>query len=302
MIACNGLVEKLTAAQFKKLVKTDPAWASKLTGPVEITTYCNMTGSGITHLSPFLTFRGQILDGTAASFAGCKDLQVAEGCFDGCVNFSGSGIRKIGNLVIFQPGFHGIAANFFRCLSLTEARGTYPGAAIFAESGISRIGDLTITLPLGNGVAAQFDGCEHLRVAEGSFPGSVDFSNSGVERIGDLKITCSDNDGLAVLFEHCANLKTARGSYSGFASFDGSPVSRIEDFVVFRSAGNDCAIPDASFIDCPISWKDIKHACLLEIMKKRYHGIWEQAVDEMVSREISRNVAREALRDPGIEL
>ncbi len=42
----------MTTRQFRAAIDRDPAWAQKLTEPVEITDYCYMAGRGITHLSP----------------------------------------------------------------------------------------------------------------------------------------------------------------------------------------------------------------------------------------------------------
>ena len=60
---------KITAKKFKAAIKSDPAWALTLTEPVEITGYCNMGGSEISHLSPLLHFAGSNAKGDAASFA-----------------------------------------------------------------------------------------------------------------------------------------------------------------------------------------------------------------------------------------
>ncbi|MCP5543864.1 MAG: hypothetical protein H7A49_08150 [Akkermansiaceae bacterium] len=292
----------ITSAQFLKNVEADPSWAAKLSQPVKVTNFCNMEGTAITHLSPLLIFGGQSIDGTAASFANCQFLKTAEGVFDGAVYFDHSAITGIGELAVRQEDRNGMAASFNGCRRLKEARGTFAGAVRFSESGVAAIADLIITRATNSGVAAQFIGCKHLKEAKGTYYGSVNFSESGVESIGDLQIMLSDHDGLAALFEDCKKLRIARGYYSGFASFDRSSVSVIEDFVVSRSADDDCAIPEASFIGCPIRWKEIKLPCLLAIIKQRYHGIWEAAADTMVARENVRIKAREALYDPGIEL
>jgi hypothetical protein len=144
-------MHQITAEQFQQDVELDPAWASKLTEPVEITEFCELIDSDITHLSPLLHFTGRNYWGDGASFWGCKSLKVAEGTFQGCVNFSESGIEKIGNLTITKPKNDGDAAYFFRCKSLKVAEGTFPGYVGFAESGIEKIGNLAITSPNNDG-------------------------------------------------------------------------------------------------------------------------------------------------------
>jgi hypothetical protein len=151
---------KITARKFKAAIKRDPAWALTLTEPVEITGYCNMRGSAISHLSPLLHFAGTNAKGEAASFASCHHLKVAEGTFNGFVNFSDSGITRIGELNIVAPSECGFAADFFRCKALEKAEGTFPGCVDFALSGIKKIGDLTITHPHKNGIKAIFFGCD----------------------------------------------------------------------------------------------------------------------------------------------
>ena len=93
-------MKRITAKEFEHAVENDPAWASKLTEPVKITDYCHLYMSDISHLSPLLTFVGRDESGEVASFFDCPSLEVAEGCFDGHVDFSGSGITLIGDHLI----------------------------------------------------------------------------------------------------------------------------------------------------------------------------------------------------------
>jgi hypothetical protein len=58
-------MKQITSDDFRKAVELDPSWASKLTEPVEITNYCDMARSNITHLSPLLYFTGVDQDGDA---------------------------------------------------------------------------------------------------------------------------------------------------------------------------------------------------------------------------------------------
>jgi len=78
---------------------SDPAWASHLTESVEIIDYCKMFESNITYLSTFLHFSG-LEDGRSAAFIDCKQLKVAEGHFAGTAEFTGSGVTKIGDLIV----------------------------------------------------------------------------------------------------------------------------------------------------------------------------------------------------------
>lgn len=285
-VTCTGPLKKITATEFRHAVALDPSWAVKLIEPVEIIGFCNMERSKITHLSPLLIFSGRDENGTSANFTGCKHLNTAEGCFNGNVVFSASGVSEIGDLVIRQPDTKGRAVSFRECRNLKVATGSYPGSVDFGDSGIERIGHLVIKLQDTRGAAATFEQCEALRVAQGRFPGSVNFSKSGVDRIGDLRIARSDSDGLAALFEDCAKLQVARGRFPGFASFDRSGVQCIDDdFMVFRKAGDYIAWPNASFVECPLIWNKISNKCLSAIMLREYIGIWETAVDVMVARE-----------------
>lgn len=195
-------MKQITARKFKAAVKLDPAWALTLTEPVEITDYCNMTGSKISHLSQMLHFAGGNKEGDAASFACCHHLKVAEGTFNGFVNFSESGVEKIGNLQITAPNKKG-AASFSCCKNLKVAEGTFPGCVCFKESGITRIGELNITAPSAYGFAADFFCCKSLELAEGTFPGLVDFALSGIKKIGELTITQPHMNGIKAIFFGC---------------------------------------------------------------------------------------------------
>ena len=193
---------KITARKFKAVIKLDPAWALTLTEPVEITGYCNMSDSKITHLSPLLHFTGGNRGGDTATFARCHHLKVAEGSFDGFVNFSESGVEIIGNLQITVTNNRG-AASFSRCKHLKVAEGTFPGCVCFKESGITRIGALNIAAPSECGFAADFFHCKALKMAEGTFPGFVDFALSGVQQVRKLKITKPHRNGIKANFLCC---------------------------------------------------------------------------------------------------
>jgi len=195
-------MRKISAKEFKQSIKIDPAWAAGLTEPVEITDYCDMEGSKITHLSPLLHFSKRNHKGYAATFDGCNQLKVAEGRFAGWVDFSRSGVEKIGDLKISTPDKEGYAASFCECNALNTAEGTFPGYMDFSHSGIKRIGNLNITAS-EDGFAADFYGCKTLEIAEGTFPGHVDFENSGIKIVGKLVITAPNNDGIKANFLGC---------------------------------------------------------------------------------------------------
>ena len=74
-------MNKLTAIQFRQAVDLDPAWATTLTEPIEITDYCDMAGSGITHLSNLLSFTARDEKGRSADFSRCPNIIVAQGTF-----------------------------------------------------------------------------------------------------------------------------------------------------------------------------------------------------------------------------
>jgi len=153
-------MKTLTAGEFEAAVGLDPAWASKLTEPVEITDYCDMTGSKITHLSPLLHFKGKDEDGDSAAFWKCQSLKTAEGNFSGFVSFMNAGIQKIGSITCGKNK-KGNSADFYKCQSLKTAEGTFPGAVDFSHSGIEKIGELTCGKNL-NGMRADFQACPNL--------------------------------------------------------------------------------------------------------------------------------------------
>ena len=195
-------MKRITARNFKAAIKLNPAWASHLTEPVEITGYCNMSDSKITHLSPLLHFAGKNTKGDAASFSCCKSLKVAEGHFAGCVKFNESGVEMIGKLLVSSPNTDGFAAHFCHCENLKVAEGTFKGVVCFSHSGITQIRNLTTSADSESN-AAYFNECKDLKVAEGTFPGCVSFSGSGVKKVRKLAITEANCDGTKANFCGC---------------------------------------------------------------------------------------------------
>lgn len=135
-------MQKMTSSEFKEKIELDPAWASTITEPTEITDYCYMEGYSITHLSPLLHFTYKNSLGYSADFQNCQDLKIGEGNFAGLANFSISGIEEIGQLTCGKSTA-GNSANFQRCLSLKTGSGTYEGKAHFALSGIEKLENIT---------------------------------------------------------------------------------------------------------------------------------------------------------------
>ena len=157
-----------------------------LSEPIQVSGYCCMFESPISHLSPYLHFTGKDEFGKCANFVNCENLSVAEGAFGGEVDFSYSSITKIGNLTIKKAGKSGNAADFTSCNKLRVATGKFPGAVTFKGSRIQRVENLIIQSPNKLGLAAEFYFCKYLRHAEGYYPGHVCYSESGIQRIGDL--------------------------------------------------------------------------------------------------------------------
>jgi len=173
---------------------------------VEITGFCDMEGSKITHLSPLLHFTGRDEQGRTANFFHCEALTVAEGNFIGFVGFVSCSIQRIGKLTITAPSHGGMAAHFNDCKFLEVAEGVFPGYVRFNKCGIVKIGELTTEVNKA-GAAASFRACEKLKVAEGTFPGHVDFSGSGIEEIGDLKFAGTNPKKKTADFRGCRRLR-----------------------------------------------------------------------------------------------
>ena len=155
-------MKQITSAEFKQAVNIDPAWASTITKPIEITDYCDMPNSKITHLSPLLTFNGKNNDGDSANFSGCKNLKIATGNFKGYSSFSYSGIEKIENLNCGVDK-NGNSTFFSGCKNLRIATGNYEGAVDFSESGIEKIENLNCNKNISTH-SSHFGKCENLKM------------------------------------------------------------------------------------------------------------------------------------------
>ena len=108
-------MKKMTGEEFKKLIERNASWCKNLKEPIEVTTYVELGGSKITHLSPLLTFSGKDEIGWSASFFYCKNLKVATGTFKGFVNFTKSEIETIKDLTIREADVTSEKAYFYDC-------------------------------------------------------------------------------------------------------------------------------------------------------------------------------------------
>lgn len=234
-------MRSINAKQFKQFVNDDPAWASKLKGPVEIRTYANMDNSGITHLSPFLLFSGRDNEGNVASFRGCGKLEKAEGNFDGFVDFGVSYEELEVNLEAEggnQDSLKDIETNGNELDDKPEEIIDLPHAN---SVGIKEIGDLNILRPNDKGYAVDFSGCIHLNTYSGKYPGHVDIGHNdllrwtremsgGAEReeitIKDFEIYGENNKGLSCTI-HNSIIKKFSGKFGSAIRMVGTHVKDI---------------------------------------------------------------------------
>jgi len=144
--------ERISAEEFKRRTEENPSWAKNLTHPVVVYEYVSMINSRIKNLSRWLRFSGKNESGESANFCGSKDLENAEGTFDGSVDFSLSGVKKIGRLKVLgrylpmmgRESNECYSAYFYRCLNLRVLRGEYAYPVAAAESNISSLENLKI--------------------------------------------------------------------------------------------------------------------------------------------------------------
>lgn len=205
------LMKSITSKEFKKQIDLDPAWASKLTEPVEITDYCNMVGSEITHLSGLLHFTGEDHLGNCADFSRCASLEIAEGNFSGYVSFHASKIQKISNLNCGEDRT-GNSASFSGCQSLKIAEGNFSGCVSFFWSGIEKIGNLHC--------GRDADGNSTI-FPEGDSPGIADFPNSTIKRKEILNYD-QNSRGVCLNIRECENLARIPTSFHP-GEIDGDP-------------------------------------------------------------------------------
>lgn len=207
---------QITSEEFKAAIELDPAWASKLTEPVEIVDSCDASDSNISHLSPLLHFKRD------AFFAECHNLKKVEGNFAEYVNFYNAGIEEIDPNTVFGKNEGEESASYKNCLKLKIARGKYPGLVTYQHSGVEKIdptsefGESLISTWLGfngktfatktkPGMSADFSYCLKLKIGEGTYPNLVVFSGAGIEKIENLHVLKSAG-GRKIALNKCQNL------------------------------------------------------------------------------------------------
>lgn len=193
---------------LKDVLESDPYWLAKASAkePIVVTDYCDLSLSGIAALSPHVEFRGRNDAGRCAEFLACEQLKVAEGIFHGMVDFTQSGVERIGELTILQPDNTGNAARFRECLELKEARGNYPGFVNFGRSGIVKITDLKVMSQNQWRMSADFSECMNLKVARGYFDGPVSFKKSGIQEVKDIVVPYVGKDPAKIDLDDCNQL------------------------------------------------------------------------------------------------
>jgi hypothetical protein len=233
-------MKSITAKELKSLIEMDPSWARTLTEPIEITTYANLNNSKITHLSPYLHFSGKDKDGNAASFRGCTGLEVAEGVFDGFVDFGVDYDELELNLET-----KGGNEDTIDVIDQTRPEAQTPKEKELKEYkrgpeedpeedpeeepediielpyacpvGLKKIGDFKVLRPNNKGEAVDFSGALKLTTYEGTYPGHITIGHNdllrwmremsgGTERekivIKDLIITGENNKGLSCTIQN----------------------------------------------------------------------------------------------------
>jgi len=151
----------VSEGDLHKYITDDPAWCSKLTGPIRVAHAA--LPDNITHLSPLITFEDRI------DLSDRKRLKVATGKFLSGVTFANSGIEKIQNLEVGRRGFSS-SASFAECIHLKVAEGIFHGRVMFSFSGIEKIGNLIIDETNQYGAAANFRYCKNLKTATKTYP------------------------------------------------------------------------------------------------------------------------------------
>jgi len=183
----------------KEAIRLNPAWATTLIEPVEITEFVKL---GRSRLSSMLHFTGLNRQGYSADFNDCPHLRDAAGHFRGAVIFPRTDrLERIENLVCGKDDI-GWSANFALCTELKVATGDYAGAVSFSHSGIERVENLRCGKDV-TGVSAHFMGCRNLKSLTGKFPGYVDLTGSGIEDITGLTIESPDQYGRKLNLEGC---------------------------------------------------------------------------------------------------
>jgi hypothetical protein len=145
MSKASERLERISAEEFKKRSQENPSWAKDLDRPIVVYEYVDMKNSNIEYLSRWLRFSGKDQYGESASFINCQNLNNAEGTYDGSVDFSKSGISKIGRLKVLGVDKQSWSAYFYKCNKLTKLSGEYLGPVAAADSSIKSIKNLRIS-------------------------------------------------------------------------------------------------------------------------------------------------------------
>jgi len=238
-------MRSISARQFKEFIEKDPSWASKLKERVEVRTYANMDNTNITHLSPFLLFSGRNAEGNVASFKGCAKLKVAEGNFDGFVDFGASYNEMEVNLEAEGGNDDNLSilekeAKVEKEQDKTEDIIDLP----FADPvGIEKIGDIKILRPNNKGYAVDYTGCIHLNKYRGTYPGHINIGHNdllrwqremtgGTEReeieIEDLSIEGESNKGICCTINNTI-INKLRGNFGSTIRLVGTEVKSFGD-------------------------------------------------------------------------
>jgi hypothetical protein len=277
----------LTATQFKLLTTENPAWASTLIEPVEITGDASLTNSEITHLSPLLHFTQE----TSLKFKNCKSLLHAAGEVYSPITFENCGIQSISGLKLKAR------ATFKKCYQLENPTGTFPGPVRFKKCGLKTTKGLVIEQGAQKGSTLVLENCQQLESLEGTFPGpvavyncsvkttenleiranqdkswenayfkkcpalqnaegvyasSILYNDCGIQKIRNLKIKESDNFGISARFYNCHNLEIAEGNFPGFVKFENCGIHTAENLEIKNAVATGTYIyKKAAFINCP---------------------------------------------------
>lgn len=202
----TSYMRQMTGREFVARIRRNPSWAKSLEEPLEVTTFANLDGTEITHLSPLITFRGRNKSGNVASFRNCQKLEIAEGTFDGFVDFGRvwiekgkkmkeipTGIKKIGRLRVLRPNDHGDAINLEGCAGVQHFKGTFPGAVFIGHNENIELINITVTKANNRGFALCISEAEVGKI-EGKLKGTILLHFSRLRTLGDVKTEAGYED------------------------------------------------------------------------------------------------------------
>jgi hypothetical protein len=199
----------ITATQFKLLTTENPAWASTLIEPIEITGDASLTDSPITHLSPLLRFTQT----EKLKFKNCKSLLNAAGETQSAVKFENCGIQSIHELKINTPNNALVVATFKKCYELADPTGIFPGPVRFKKCGLKTTNGLVIKQGARYGSTLVLEKCQQLETLEGVFPGPIAVYDCSFKTTENLEIIKNQEEGFSAHFENCPHWKNAEGNF-----------------------------------------------------------------------------------------